>query len=146
MAVDQHLLDQHVVRDYRPEDDAAINELEKRASQHRYIPIVSDLFKASLRHIVRFDLKAAQFDSYHILCVEDAVDGTLCGVVVCGCKLVWLQGRQRKCGYIYDLRIHENYQRRGLGLRLSEAVEARAREAEVEFLYLTVNSNNEPAK
>lgn len=135
-----------IVRDCRPEDDAAINELEKRASQHRKIPIIKYLFKASIKHITRFNAKATQFDSHHIVCLEDTSNDKLCGVVVCGCKTVWFQGKLRKCAYIFDLRVDEDYQGRGLGTLISKEVEARCIKDGIEFLYLTVNGDNAKAK
>jgi len=72
--------------------------------------------------------------------------GVLVGVIACGIKTVWLQGNQYRCGYVYDLRVHEDYQRLGLGRRLSEEIENRCGKQGVDFLYLTVNSDNAKAK
>lgn len=135
-----------VSRPYDRKDDEAINELEKRATQHRQIPIVSSLFQASIRHITSFDAKAKQFDDHRIICLEDRKTGTLCGVVACGIKEVFLQGQKRRCGYVYDLRIHEDYQGKGLGSLISNDLEFEAKKAGVEFFYLTVNGDNAKAK
>jgi len=45
-------------------------------------------------------------------------------------------------GYIFDLRVHDSYQRLGLGYKLSQQLEEIAKEKGCSFLYLSVNSTN----
>jgi len=142
-----------VVRVFRPcsSDDAAAKALESRSSQHAHNILLSKLVKVHFKHLVAFDGKARQYDDSVVFVASDLAaedrnvdgeDGFVCGGICMGIKEVWLHGQRQRVGCLFNLRVHEDYQRRGVGSRLNEAAEQIAREREVCLLYLTVNSTN----
>lgn len=59
---------------------------------------------------------------------------------------MWAYGRERKCGYIFDLRVSPTHQGRGFGKWLATSTEQRCTEAGIEVLYLSVNRTNKVAR
>ncbi len=143
------------LREYRPADDGACRELERHASQHMFksrlaSAATSLLLKAHLFHAGAFDARAAQFPARHVLVCEDTRpakgEGCIVGVVAVGIKPGSLRGREVLLGYMFDLRVHERVQRRGIGARLCRLAEARCAADGVDTLYLSVNATNRRAR
>jgi GNAT superfamily N-acetyltransferase len=135
-----------VFREYyaTAEDDAACKQLEVSASQFQY---ANGLFRAALVHYQRFNSKARQYKSGHLvlLCCLPEGDFTV-GVVVVAYKQAFVHGRERKVGYVNDLRVDERCQGRGIGKALQLEVQSRAAAAGCEYLYLSVNAENKKAR
>jgi Acetyltransferase (GNAT) family len=51
-----------------------------------------------------------------------------------------------KVAYLFDLRVHEAYQRRGIGSRLSKIAEELVKSVGATLMYLTVNGDNQKAR
>lgn len=135
-----------VIREYQPADDESCKRLEVSASQFRPL---KGLVKAAIFHLQSFNAKAAQFDQHLILvCVDSASAGAVCGVIAVAVKTVYVSGAPTRAGYVFDVRVDEKYQRRGIGSALSAAVEQRCKAApyHVSYLYLSVNADNAKAK
>ena len=145
--------DDLVIRDYEDGDDAACKQLEVTASQFQ---VLGALFKAAIVHHDRFDSKARQFSQHVLLvCVSGGKgngsgngggNGNVCGVIAVALKRARVHGAERLCGFVFDLRVDEAYQRRGIGGRLARAAEARCAERGVGYLYLSVNNSNRGAQ
>ena len=131
------------IRSYEPSDDEACRLLEVTASQFQHL---GGLIKAAIKHHGAFDAKAYQFvDHVLIVCVDDAQQGAVCGVIVVAIKQAWVHGKVRRCGFVFDLRVDERWQRRGIGEALAREAELRSAQAGVDYLYLSVNRSNAKA-
>ena len=157
-------LPQHLsLRSFRSaEDDKACSALELRASQHknakiRRIPLVGylyGLFEDSIQvypaYTKGFDAQAAAgADENEIVVCCDKSDNdeeTVVAVIVCNIRTVFWGRKPIKVGWVYGLRVHEDYQCQGIGTALSDELERRCRKRGVAMLYLTVNQDNEKAK
>eukprot|EP01062_Namystynia_karyoxenos_P006357 TRINITY_DN12220_c0_g1_i1.p1 TRINITY_DN12220_c0_g1~~TRINITY_DN12220_c0_g1_i1.p1 ORF type:complete len:438 (+),score=110.58 TRINITY_DN12220_c0_g1_i1:75-1316(+) len=137
-------------RAYLPEDDEGCKELERRAMQGGRFPalqrLVSTLFRLHFVHNTTFDGKARQFDDCIVRVAEDRAAGGVIGCVCVGIKNVIIGSRPTRIGLVYDLRVDERAQGKGIGRLLSESAERLAAERGVQLLYLTVNSDNTKAK
>ena len=136
------------IRSYRDGDSDSCKALEAKASQHQRIPLLSDLFKAHIKHLADFDSKSKLFDdddgSQHEIVVAE-MHGRVVGVVCVGVKPIFLRGVETLAGYLFDLRVDEAYQRNRIGSKLSAEVERRCVARGVKVMYLTVNGSNAKA-
>mmetsp|Transcript_12379 Transcript_12379/g.37473 ORF Transcript_12379/g.37473 Transcript_12379/m.37473 type:complete len:430 (-) Transcript_12379:54-1343(-) len=135
---------------YEPFEDAkhdlGCQELEMHASQNNS-RLLKLFLKVNFSHPLGFAAKARQFTDHFVhVCVDTTADDFVCGVISTGVKDVWLHGEVVRVAYLFDLRVHEAYQRRGIGARLSKIAEELVVSAGATLMYLTVNGNNEKAK
>ena len=131
-----------VIAEYTDADDAACKELEISASQFTGL---GGLIKAAIHHHGTFDAKPRLFDDHVVLTAKWS--GEVCGVVAVGIKDMYVHGRERRCGFVFDLRVGALFQRRGIGAALTTALEARCKEWHgVDFLYLSANNTNSKAR
>lgn len=145
-----------IVRTFGPDtaDDAGAKALEARASQHSHNILLTTVIKVHLDHLAAFDSKARKFEGSIVLLAVDTdvkgegctEDGFVCGCVCIGIKGVWLRGSLRKVGYLFDMRVHEEYQRRKIGMQLYRAAENALIESGAAAVYLSVNSTNKKAR
>jgi len=158
-------------RSYRPEEDEEACELlEERANQFkntrlRNVHLVGgllyrlqeDLLQVHMSHGDRgFDARAKTgADDYEVIVceVDDDDNGDekkrkkIVAVVLINIQtVVWDDGSLMKVGWVYGLRVDQQYQRRGIGRRLSNEAERRCLDKGVSLLYLTVNVENEKAR
>ena len=139
------------IRDFVPADDAGCKALELSGG---FVtpknPIGKRLIQGGFTHAKQFDAKATQFPVSHVIVCEDTTPPPgaphIVGVVMLGIKQVMLQGRQITLGYTFDLRVHGEAQRCGIGLMLCNEVERRNVAAGVNTSYLSVNGDNHRAK
>ena len=132
-----------VVADYVASDDAACKELEVTASQFQFC---GGLVKAAVHHYQSFDAKPGQFGAHVLLVAKHHPTSTICGVVAVAIKEATVHGCVRKCGFVFDLRVSKQFQRRGIGSLLTAEAETRCEQMGVSFLYLSVNNDNRKAK
>ena len=139
------LPDELQLRDFdAAKDDAACKELEVTASQFQAL---GGSIKAAIVHHGGFDAKPRQFaDHLLLVVVDEANKGAVCGVVCVGIKRAYVHGALQLCGMVFDLRVSEQYQRRGIGAALTTAAEERAAQRGVTFFYLSVNNDNRKAR
>jgi ribosomal protein S18 acetylase RimI-like enzyme len=159
-----------VLRTFQPSADHEDCELlEHRANQFRNpkfqkIPILRQLLDSIQiypRHPQGFDAKPRLLaQEYEIIVVEDCQalpKPRVVAVVACYISRVSFGAATNsdsassdpntiKAGWVYGLRVDEDYQRRGLGSALQEELERRCLERHVDMLYLTVNRDNKKAK
>lgn len=136
----------YTIREYAPQDDEACKRLEVVASQFQAF---RGLVKSAIVHYGPFDQKAAQFGQRLVLVCADGEHGdAVVGVIAVAIKRARLHGSLRTVGYVFDLRVDEAHQRRGIALRLSREAEARISlpPFKVEYCYLSVNADNVKAK
>mmetsp|Transcript_106001 Transcript_106001/g.167367 ORF Transcript_106001/g.167367 Transcript_106001/m.167367 type:complete len:423 (+) Transcript_106001:54-1322(+) len=138
-------------RDYCDADDAQCKALEMRAMQGGRFPalqkVVSFFVKAGFEHFETFDAKAKQYEDYIIRVVEDTSNGgRLVGVCCAALKKVMLHSNVCTIGYVFDLRVDEEYQGYRIGFELSSQIETMCAQRGASFLYLTVNNDNMKAK
>lgn len=133
-----------VLRTYLPEDDEQCKALEISASQFQGF---GGLVKAAIHHNGAFDDKPKQFDDHILLCCEDKSNhGHICAVVAVAIKTAWVHGCQQRCGFVFDLRVEETYQRRGIGREITKEAERQAEARGCTYLYLSVNNDNKKAR
>lgn len=133
-----------VLRTYGTEDDAACKALEISASQFQSF---GGLIKAAIHHKGKFDDKPRQFDDYILLACEDkSKNGHICAVVAVAIKTALVHGSQQRCGFVFDLRVEEAYQKRGIGKAITKEAEKRAEARGCTYLYLSVNNDNRKAR
>ena len=135
------------IRKYCDEDDAACKALEMRAMQGGRYPRLQYLMRFFIRagfaHYSGFDAKARQYEDRAILVAEDDEgSGSIVGVVCAAIKACHVRGTEQKVGYIFDLRVHEEYQGRKIGSQLSKAIEQECIQKGCALLYLSVNKDN----
>ena len=111
-----------VLRSYQPEDNAACELLEARASQHKNSklykkPIIGPLIERSLQvhtvHHLGLDAMAKTAEEYDIIVGEDKSQypPTIIAVVVVNIRTVFWSGTPIKVGWVYDLRVDGAHQR-----------------------------------
>jgi ribosomal protein S18 acetylase RimI-like enzyme len=127
--------------EYTPADDAACKELEVTASQFQAL---GGLVKFAFHHFSTFDAKPSQFSDHLILLAKQ--EDTIVGVVCVAIKRAWVHGAEHSCGFVFDLRVRESHQRRGIGSQLTAALESHCKKRGVTFLYLSVNNDNSKAR
>lgn len=132
-----------VLRAYDAQDDAACRELEVRASQFQGL---GGYIKAAIYHHGSFDAKPRQYLDHILLVVVDSQNHVVCGVVAVAIKCAYVHGKARTCGYVFDLRVDERYQRQGIGAALTTEAEAQCKVRGVELLYLSMNKDNRKAR
>lgn len=135
-------LDDVTIREFDAADDAACKELEVSASQ---FIILHGSIRLALLHYHRFDRKLHYFQRESFVLVAEA-EQRICGVVAVAIKRAWMHGAQRLCGFVFDLRVDPSRQRQGIGRSLTQEVETRCIARGVEFLYLSVNGDNQKAQ
>lgn len=144
-----------VLRSFRPSDDEACQLLEIRANQHKNpkldkLPGVSKLletlFQVYPAHPQGFDACAKLSDEHEIVVCHDTTRDTVVGVIVVNIRKATWVGRESKVGWVYELRVDEDYQRQGIARALSNELETRCRQRGVVLLYLTVNLENTKAQ
>ena len=134
-------------------DDEACQLLEQRANQFgggnrtgcraRLAKALIEVFPG---HPKGFAAKARLYPEHEIVVCEDTATAKAIAVVVVTIKPVRYCGEALKVGWLFDLRVDEDYQRRGIGRALSEEVERRCAARGVAMLHLTVNRDNKKAK
>jgi hypothetical protein len=111
-----------VYRDYVDDDDEHCKALEMRAMQGGRYPalqkFVTTFVRAGFHHRVTFDAKAKQYTEHVIRVVEEQSDAKAKKVVAVGCavlKTAYMLGEMVKIAYVFDLRVDEDYQGKGIG-------------------------------
>ena len=134
-----------IIRDFTDADDAECKDLETRASM---APgrVTRALLSVHFTHNRAFNAKASQFDDHSIIVAQCRDTKTIAGCVCLGVKHITYKNTQHTIGYLFDLRVREDYQRCGIGKRLSGEVEARLWARGADFVYLSVNSDNARAQ
>jgi len=132
---------------YTPSDDVPLIALEKEASQgNKYVRLIADF---STIHREPFDSKCKLFPDHIIVVAEaqrpNSAQKDLCGCACLGIKEIYFNQKKVKAGVLFDLRVSERYQRKGIGATICELIEKLAAEKGCEFIYLSVNNNNNKA-
>ena len=148
-----------ILRSYQPTDGAACGLLEIRANQHqnpklrkiavigKWIGAFQDSLQVHIHHPNGFDAMAKTAQEYEIIvCQDDASNGQVVAVVVVNIRTVYWGGTQLKVGWVYGLRVHEDYQNQGIGRAISADLEQRCLHRGVSMLHLTVNLDNSRAR
>eukprot|EP01012_Entosiphon_sulcatum_P003926 TRINITY_DN11423_c0_g1_i1.p1 TRINITY_DN11423_c0_g1~~TRINITY_DN11423_c0_g1_i1.p1 ORF type:complete len:428 (+),score=55.76 TRINITY_DN11423_c0_g1_i1:27-1310(+) len=141
------LSDGYVIRDYNaadPEESRKCQHVEERASQMKNA-LLRKLLVVTNQHLRSFHSRSELFPKSFVLVCEGP-GSEICGVVAVGIKKVPVHGRIIEAGYLFDLRVHEAHQRRGIGRALSLACEDRCRQLGAELIYLSVNGDNPRAQ
>jgi GNAT superfamily N-acetyltransferase len=138
------------IREYAPPDSDACKRLEVVASQFQ---VLGGLIKSAMTHHGPFDAKARQFEQCLILVVIDETcaamgGGGVVGVIAVAVKRAHVFGAMRNIGFVFDLRVDQTHQRRGIAHALSMRAEAAVAQPpySCEYLYLSVNGTNYKAK
>lgn len=137
-------------RSYRPEDEEACELLEERANQFKnpklretflvggLLQRLQDSVQVYLSYGGRgFDARATVAEDHEIIVCE--IQNNVVAVVLINIQTVFWNEAPIKAGWVYGLRVDQDYQRRGIGSRLSEEAERRCSGNGVSLLYLTVN-------
>ena len=67
-------------------------------------------------------------------------------VVLINIQTVWFHQQSQKAGWVYGMRVDQDYQRHGIGTRLLQKAQQRCMEKDVALLYLSVNRENDKAR
>jgi N-acetylglutamate synthase-like GNAT family acetyltransferase len=86
-------------------------------------------------------------EEHEIIVCKDTLPNapTIIAIIAVNIRTVFWSGTPIKVGWVYGLRVDEDYQRKGIGMVLSAELERRCRERSVSMLHLTVNLENEKA-
>lgn len=120
-----------VISDYEPADNSAALELDR-------ICVQGEAYRLSFRRST-FDRRARNYREWRILVarLSNQVVGTL-GVAL---KDVTLHGTPTSAGFLFDLRVHPEYRRRGIAQRLArEALDWASARASVIYLYVVADN------
>lgn len=143
------------VRSFTDTDDEDCQLLEQRANQFGgsnqgglIALLAKALFEVFPGHPKGFAAKARLVDEYEIVVAEDTSlsPSKVIAAAVVTITSVTYAGSPTKVGWLFDLRVDEDYQRQGLGRALSDEVEKRCLARGVGMLHLTVNRDNTKAK
>eukprot|EP00929_Paragymnodinium_shiwhaense_P059406 TRINITY_DN29757_c0_g1_i1.p1 TRINITY_DN29757_c0_g1~~TRINITY_DN29757_c0_g1_i1.p1 ORF type:complete len:456 (+),score=121.74 TRINITY_DN29757_c0_g1_i1:86-1453(+) len=128
-------------------DNKACCDLEASASQTP--PWAKWLIDGMFLHPKGFDARLNTFSLGHALVAINEETGALCGMVCAAAKKVHMRSdgdAEMLLGYIFDLRVDERVQGKGIGKRLSLWAEQLLEEVGCDRVYLTVNKDNKKAK
>jgi len=134
------------LHNYNPEKDAAaIQRLELDCAQ----PLSSDfpfyIIKYARLYLSPYHYRVNLFPSSLTL-VAKVDDSKVIGVVSGAVKAVYYDNRPITAGYIFDLRVHDEYRRKGVGLALAQEMEKRLLAKGAALLYAAVYVGNRPAE
>jgi len=90
--------------------------------------------------------EARQYQISHIFVAEEVKTGHIAGVVCVGLKDVTLYGVKMRIGWLFDLRVDEDFQRKGIGARLNTMAETASAKDGAAIMFLSVNGDNTKAK
>jgi len=136
-----------IYRSYEPADSEQAISLEEEASQHfNLFGMLSggSIFGGD------YDTKCRKFPD-HIILLAEAIDNEvpemkrICACACLGIKDIYFNGKIVKAGILFDLRVSDKFQRRGIGAKLTSMLEETARNKGCEFFYLSVNGRNKKA-
>eukprot|EP01004_Peranema_trichophorum_P003132 NODE_2138_length_1674_cov_151.159897_g1827_i0.p1 GENE.NODE_2138_length_1674_cov_151.159897_g1827_i0~~NODE_2138_length_1674_cov_151.159897_g1827_i0.p1 ORF type:complete len:487 (+),score=70.48 NODE_2138_length_1674_cov_151.159897_g1827_i0:97-1557(+) len=142
---------QFTIRHYTPQDDKACRELLFRAppsSMKKLYPILT-----SKRIMVPISSLGSQYPQSIIAVCEDihvtskSGDklGPICGLIVVGIAVCYLQGRPLRLGWVLKLAVREHYDYNKIGRRLIEYAETECYKADVSVMHLSVHADSLPA-
>jgi GNAT superfamily N-acetyltransferase len=97
---------------YRPEDNVAALALEEKCVQGRNLVL-------KYRRPT-FHARSEVYSKWNMLCAK--VDGRLVGTAAWAEKEVSLHNRRIKAAYMYDLRVHPDYRKKGVSFQLTRAL------------------------
>ncbi|HDP70540.1 MAG TPA: GNAT family N-acetyltransferase [Actinobacteria bacterium] len=118
-------------------DNQALSDLEMACPQGKDVKLLLERED--------FFARSKMYERAHTFVAEE--EGKVVGVISCAFKDVNLNGATLKANYIYDLRVHPDFRRRGIATKLVDAVEILARENSVDFGYgFIVDDNTAPRK
>ncbi|UCF19276.1 MAG: GNAT family N-acetyltransferase [Gemmatimonadota bacterium] len=120
-----------VIADYEPDDNAAALELDRKCLQ-------GEAYRLSFRRST-FDRRARNYRDWRILVarLSDQVVGTL-GMAL---KDVTLDGKSTSAGFLFDLRVHPEYRRKGIAQRLAaKALDWAFARAPVVYIYVVADN------
>jgi len=123
------------IRNYHPDDDSALMALERLCPRGLPEPFV--------HYRRRFIDRAALFSDHQLLVAEE--QGALIGGIGLGVKRTHIGGEPVSLGYVFDLRTHPNFRRRGIGRALVDAVDDYLFEREIDGVYADVVASNLPS-
>ncbi len=136
-----------VYRAYEPADSEQAIALEEEASQHfNLFGLVGggSIFGGD------YDTKCRKFPD-HVILLAEAIDNEMpemkrvCACACLGIKEMYFNQRVVKAGILFDLRVSDKFQKRGIGSKLTNMLEEAARNKGCEFFYLSVNARNNKA-
>lgn len=83
-------------------------------------------------HYHKFATKCEQYEDYAIAVCE--LGSQLVAVACAAIKRVWIDGQEELGGYVFDVRVDQNFQGRGLGNGLSIELEQACRRRGVTYM------------
>jgi GNAT superfamily N-acetyltransferase len=158
MCVAPFALSNIVFRTYRPEDEKACEHLEERANQFRStklqdIFLIGGLLQRLKESMIQVKMSHGNcgFDARTQFAQDSEVivgeyHGTIIAVVLINIQTVWFHEQLLRAGWVYGLRVDQDYQRQGIGTRLMQEAERRCIQKDVALLYLSVNTENAKAR
>jgi GNAT superfamily N-acetyltransferase len=96
--------------------------------------------KAHQVHYHEFAKKASLYEDCAVVVCE--YEGDIVAVACAGIKDITIFGKPERAGYIFDVRVDQRVQGKGVGAGLSRFLEDRCRSRGATYLYLSVNSTN----
>jgi GNAT superfamily N-acetyltransferase len=88
-----------------------------------------------------FHARSQVYDNYKILCAKSG--SKLVGIIGGTIKNVRLHGEEIQAAYVYDLRVHPEFQRKGIGKRLTNALLEEL--GQVDCIYTLIAGGNDKA-
>jgi len=136
-----------IYREYQDADSENVIALEQEASQ---VPRLGGLLDGGTIFNSVYDVKCKKFTD-HVIIIAEAIDKNnptikrICGCACIGIKDIYFNKQKVKAGVLFDLRVSDKFQKRGIGTRLTTLLEETARNKGCQFLYLSVNGDNKKA-
>lgn len=124
------------IRPYHPDDKEVLAELERISPQGGSVRVILEREDFTSRSRLYGD------ENYALLVAED--QGRPIGVIGGAWKRMRVHGKETTWGYIYDLRIHPDYRRQGLGKTLYREVLQRVYDAGAKRIYIIFIHDNKP--
>jgi GNAT superfamily N-acetyltransferase len=105
-------MDSPTIAEYRPEDNQEALALEDACVQGESLVL-------KYRRPT-FHARSGVYAKHKILCAR--MDGRLAGIAAWAEKEIMLHGRRIKAAYLYDLRVHPDYRKKGVSFHLTHAL------------------------
>jgi ribosomal protein S18 acetylase RimI-like enzyme len=136
-----------IYREYQPEDSEQCIALENESHQH---PTFYGMMHDGTIFGNDFDNKCRRYTEYVIVLGEaihkqDPKKKIICACACLGLKNMYFNQQEVKSGFLFDLRVSDKFQKRGIGTKITNLLEEKAKAKECKFFYLSVNGSNKKA-
>lgn len=132
--------------DYSESDSASIQQMELTCAQ----PLSSDfpfhIVKYARIYQSPYHFRPQMYSDHLTILAKWSDSGKVVGVISGAVKTAYYDNAPVRTGYVFDLRVHDEYKRQGVGTALVKAMEKRLAVKGAELIYAVIYVKNKPAE